>query len=169
MPRTLRAMNSITILNSLVFVCLQLKVLLCVLQVFVERQNELSRLEQKTRQLTEELNMAKRSSQGLKDTLEETEREKKVNTNPLCIHANYRPQKLTLAILTWPVKVWQMILWHFRNGFCTCTTSKLKIVIKQTTKDTYVLVWLASLLCFRLFLMSFRRERSSWLQRRRTL
>lgn len=52
--------------------------LLCVLQVLVERQNELSRLEQKTRQLTEELNMAKGSSQTLKHTLEETEREKKV-------------------------------------------------------------------------------------------
>lgn len=75
------------------------------LQVLVERQNELSRLDQKTRQLTEELNMAKSSSQTLKHTLEETECEKKVKTNSLCIHSNYRPQKLTLAILTWPVKL----------------------------------------------------------------
>lgn len=52
----------------------------CLLQVFVERQNELSRLEQKTRQLTEELNAAKSSNQTLKHTLEETEREMKVNT-----------------------------------------------------------------------------------------
>ncbi|KAK2872302.1 hypothetical protein Q8A67_022199 [Cirrhinus molitorella] len=46
-------------------------------EVFVERQNELSRLEQKIRQLTEELNTAKGSNQTLKHTLEETEREKK--------------------------------------------------------------------------------------------
>ncbi|XP_073680203.1 CDK5 regulatory subunit-associated protein 2 isoform X2 [Garra rufa] len=46
-------------------------------EVFIERQNELSRLEQKTRQLTEELNTAKNSHQTLKHTLEETEREKK--------------------------------------------------------------------------------------------
>ncbi|XP_051959651.1 centrosome-associated protein CEP250-like [Xyrauchen texanus] len=43
-------------------------------QVVVERQNE---MEQKTRQLTEELNMAKSSNQTLKRMLEETEREKK--------------------------------------------------------------------------------------------
>lgn len=62
--------------------------LLCVLQVLIDRQNELSRLEQKTRQLTEELNLAKGSSQTLKHALEETEREKKVKTNPLCTHTN---------------------------------------------------------------------------------
>lgn len=76
--------------------------LLCVLQVLVERQNELSRLEQKTRQLIEDLNMAKSSSQTLKHTLEETEREKKVKTYPLCIHVNYRSQKLTLSTLKLP-------------------------------------------------------------------
>ncbi|XP_042603548.1 CDK5 regulatory subunit-associated protein 2-like isoform X1 [Cyprinus carpio] len=52
-------------------------------EVFVERQNELSRLEQKTRQLTEELNTAKSSSQTLKHTLEETEREKKALSDEL--------------------------------------------------------------------------------------
>ncbi|XP_051534202.1 CDK5 regulatory subunit-associated protein 2-like isoform X2 [Myxocyprinus asiaticus] len=52
-------------------------------QVGVERQNELSRLEQKTRQLTEELNMAKSSNQMLKRTLEETEREKKALSDEL--------------------------------------------------------------------------------------
>uniref|UniRef100_A0A8C0XWQ8 CDK5 regulatory subunit associated protein 2 n=1 Tax=Cyprinus carpio carpio TaxID=630221 RepID=A0A8C0XWQ8_CYPCA len=52
-------------------------------EVFVERQNELSRLEQKTRQLTEELNAAKSSSQTLKHTLEETEREKKALSDEL--------------------------------------------------------------------------------------
>lgn len=88
MPRTLRAMNSIIMLNSFIFMCQIKYVLLCVLQVLVERQNELSRLEQKTRQLTEELNMAKGSSQTLRHTLEETEREKKVKTNPLCIRTN---------------------------------------------------------------------------------
>ncbi|XP_051734864.1 CDK5 regulatory subunit-associated protein 2 isoform X4 [Ctenopharyngodon idella] len=52
-------------------------------QVLVERQNELSRLEQKTRQLTEELNMAKGSSQTLKHALEETERENKTLSDEL--------------------------------------------------------------------------------------
>ncbi|XP_016128229.1 CDK5 regulatory subunit-associated protein 2-like isoform X6 [Sinocyclocheilus grahami] len=52
-------------------------------EVFVERQNELSRLEQKTRQLTEELNTAKSSNQTLKHTLEETEREKKTLSDEL--------------------------------------------------------------------------------------
>ncbi|XDV38204.1 hypothetical protein PO909_007662 [Leuciscus waleckii] len=52
-------------------------------QVLVERQNELSRLEQKTRQLTEELNMAKSGSQTLKHTLEETESEKKALSDEL--------------------------------------------------------------------------------------
>ncbi len=52
----------------------------CLLQVFVERQNELNRLEQRTRQLTEELNTARSSNQTLKHTLEEREREKKVDT-----------------------------------------------------------------------------------------
>ncbi|XP_059381815.1 myomegalin-like isoform X3 [Carassius carassius] len=52
-------------------------------EMFVERQNELSRLEQKTRQLTEELNTAKSSSQTLKHTLEETERENKALTDEL--------------------------------------------------------------------------------------
>jgi len=83
-------MNSITILNSFIFVGLKLKVLLCVSQVLVERQNELSRLEQKTRQLTEELNMAKSSSQTFKHALEEMESEKKVKANPLCIHAGLK-------------------------------------------------------------------------------
>ncbi|XP_052443756.1 myomegalin isoform X5 [Carassius gibelio] len=52
-------------------------------EMFVERQNELSRLEQKTRQLTEELNTAKSSSQTLKHTLEETERENKALSDEL--------------------------------------------------------------------------------------
>ncbi|RXN34217.1 myomegalin-like isoform X1 [Labeo rohita] len=52
-------------------------------EVFVERQNELSRLEQKTRQLTEELSAAKNSNQTLKHTLEETEREKKALSDEL--------------------------------------------------------------------------------------
>ncbi|KAK7131585.1 hypothetical protein R3I94_016644 [Phoxinus phoxinus] len=52
-------------------------------QVFVERQNELSKLEQKTRQLIEDLNMAKSSSQTLKHTLEETDREKKALSDEL--------------------------------------------------------------------------------------
>uniref|UniRef100_A0A671QCJ6 CDK5 regulatory subunit-associated protein 2-like n=1 Tax=Sinocyclocheilus anshuiensis TaxID=1608454 RepID=A0A671QCJ6_9TELE len=52
-------------------------------EVFVERQNERSRLEQKTRQLTEELNAAKSSNQTLKHTLEETEREMKALSDEL--------------------------------------------------------------------------------------
>lgn len=52
----------------------------CVLQMCVETQTELSRLEQKTRQLTEELKTTKNDSQQLKLTLEETERDKKVIT-----------------------------------------------------------------------------------------
>uniref|UniRef100_A0A8C1PC53 CDK5 regulatory subunit associated protein 2 n=1 Tax=Cyprinus carpio TaxID=7962 RepID=A0A8C1PC53_CYPCA len=52
-------------------------------EVFVERQNEWSRLEQKTRQLTEELNAAKSSNQTLKHTLEETEREMKALSDEL--------------------------------------------------------------------------------------
>ncbi|KAF4098928.1 hypothetical protein G5714_020958 [Onychostoma macrolepis] len=52
-------------------------------EVFVERQNELRRLEQKTRQLTEELSTAKSSNQTLKHTLEETEREKKTLSDEL--------------------------------------------------------------------------------------
>ncbi|XP_067233045.1 myomegalin-like isoform X4 [Chanodichthys erythropterus] len=52
-------------------------------QLLIDRQNELSRLEQKTRQLTEELNMAKGSSQTLKHALEETEREKKTLSDEL--------------------------------------------------------------------------------------
>ncbi|XP_043085814.1 LOW QUALITY PROTEIN: CDK5 regulatory subunit-associated protein 2 [Puntigrus tetrazona] len=52
-------------------------------EVFVERQNELSRLEQKTRQLTQELNTAKSSNQTLKHTLEETERDKKALSDQL--------------------------------------------------------------------------------------
>ncbi|KAG1926239.1 CDK5 regulatory subunit-associated protein 2 isoform X5 [Pimephales promelas] len=52
-------------------------------EVLVERQNELSRLEQKTRQLTEELNMAKSSSQTLKHSLEEMESEKKALSDEL--------------------------------------------------------------------------------------
>ncbi|XP_067280226.1 CDK5 regulatory subunit-associated protein 2 isoform X3 [Pseudorasbora parva] len=52
-------------------------------QVLVERQNELSRLEQKTRQLIEDLNKAKSSSQTLKQTLDETEREKKAISDEL--------------------------------------------------------------------------------------
>ncbi|XP_016146456.1 myomegalin-like [Sinocyclocheilus grahami] len=52
-------------------------------EVFVERQNEWSRLEQKTRQLTEEQNVAKSSNQTLKHTLEETEREMKALSDEL--------------------------------------------------------------------------------------
>uniref|UniRef100_A0A8C1BFP6 CDK5 regulatory subunit associated protein 2 n=1 Tax=Cyprinus carpio carpio TaxID=630221 RepID=A0A8C1BFP6_CYPCA len=52
-------------------------------EVFVERQNEWSRLEQKTRQLTEELNAAKSSNQTLKHTLEEAEREMKALSDEL--------------------------------------------------------------------------------------
>ncbi|TRY95003.1 hypothetical protein DNTS_004666 [Danionella cerebrum] len=48
-----------------------------------ERQNELNRLEQRTRQLAEELNTAKSGSQTLKDTLEEIEQEKKTLSDEL--------------------------------------------------------------------------------------
>lgn len=51
-----------------------------VLQMCIETQTELSRLEQKTRQLTEELKTAKTNSQQIKHTLEETEGDKKVIT-----------------------------------------------------------------------------------------
>ncbi|XP_051537417.1 myomegalin-like isoform X2 [Myxocyprinus asiaticus] len=52
-------------------------------QVCVEKQNELSRLEQKTRQLTEEVNTAKSSNQMLKCTLEDTEKEKNALSDEL--------------------------------------------------------------------------------------
>ncbi|XP_056302871.1 CDK5 regulatory subunit-associated protein 2 isoform X2 [Danio aesculapii] len=52
-------------------------------QIIVDRQNELSRLEQKTRQLTEELNTAKNNVQTLKDALDETEKEKKALSDEL--------------------------------------------------------------------------------------
>ncbi|XP_051961433.1 myomegalin-like isoform X2 [Xyrauchen texanus] len=52
-------------------------------QVCVEKQNELSRLEQKTRQLIEELNMSKSSNQMLKHTLEETEKDKNALSDEL--------------------------------------------------------------------------------------
>ncbi|XP_073790416.1 CDK5 regulatory subunit-associated protein 2 isoform X37 [Danio rerio] len=52
-------------------------------QIIVDRQNELSRLEQKTRQLTEELNKAKNNGQTLKDALDEMEKEKKALSDEL--------------------------------------------------------------------------------------
>lgn len=52
-------------------------------QIIVDRQNELSRLEQKTRQLTEELNTAKNNGQTLKDALDEMEKEKKALSDEL--------------------------------------------------------------------------------------
>ncbi|TRY95006.1 hypothetical protein DNTS_004666 [Danionella cerebrum] len=52
-------------------------------ETLFERQNELNRLEQRTRQLAEELNTAKSGSQTLKDTLEEIEQEKKTLSDEL--------------------------------------------------------------------------------------
>ncbi|XP_073668675.1 CDK5 regulatory subunit-associated protein 2 isoform X5 [Paramisgurnus dabryanus] len=52
-------------------------------RLYVERQSELSTLEQKTRQLTEELKTAMSNSQRLKHTLEEIEKDNKALTDEL--------------------------------------------------------------------------------------
>lgn len=66
----------------------------------IETQTALSRLEQKTKQLTEELKTAKSNSQQLHHTLEETERDKKVITAHKHTHLNIPDKSRIINILT---------------------------------------------------------------------